>query len=131
MYFIFVILLILILIYSNWDIWIEKFNTYQTFQSFIPITDTIGITNANANVNANVNTYKYPAYPLVNPTFSSYWNGFFIPWSNGYTNLPWWNTSLGNTTNMSYDLRGDPLITPRTNFVWNNGTNFPIYNQPV
>lgn len=61
-----------------------------------------------------INTYKY-----------------YIPWSNGYTNFPWWNTSLGNTTNMSYDLRGDPLIIPKTNFVWNNGTIFPIYNQSI
>ena len=115
--FVFVIFLIFILIYINQETWIENFSaygTYQTFQSFIPL-----------------NAYKYPAYPLINPTDSPYWNGFYIPWSNGYTNLPWWNTSLGNTSNMSYDLRGDPLVIPRTNFVWNNGTNFPIYNQSV
>ena len=125
MYFIFVLVLVLIFIFvypnlnPNWCI--EKFNVYQTFQSFVP-----------------VNTYKYPMYPLVNPpnsTNSVYSNSYFIPYfllgSNGYTNLPWWNTSLGNTSNMSYDLRGDPVVIPKTNFAWNNGTNFPIYNQSV
>jgi len=118
MYFVFVLILLIALIYLNQLLLVEKFNLYQTFQSFqsfIPI-----------------NTYKYPmTYPLINPADSPYSNGYYIPFSNGYTNLPWWNTSLGNTSNMSYDLRGDPSIIPRTNFVWNNGTNFPIYNQSV
>jgi hypothetical protein len=109
--FIFVLILILVFIYFYHNILIENFNAYQTYQSYIPF-----------------NGFKFPMYPLVNPVYSSYWNGYYIPQSNGYTNLPWWNTSLGNTTNMSYDLRGDPLIVPRTNFIWNNGTNFPIYN---
>lgn len=115
MYFVFVLILLIALIYLNQSLLVEKFNLYQTFQSFVPI-----------------NTYKYPmTYPLINPADSPYSNGYYIPFSNGYTNLPWWNTSLGNTSNMSYDLRGDPSIIPRTNFVWNNGTNFPIYNQSV
>lgn len=114
MYLVFVLILTIILIYINPDFCVEKFNAFQTFQSFVPI-----------------NTYKYPSYPLINPSDSPYLNGYYIPFSNGYTNLPWWNTSLGNTSNMSYDIRGDPSIIPRTNFVWNNGTNFPIYNQPV
>jgi len=56
-----------------------------------------------------------------------------IPFNPIYqsTNFPWWNTMLGNTTNMSYDLRGDPLIIPRTNYVWNNSTIFPIYNRSI
>ncbi len=117
MYFIFVLVLIIIFVYLNPYSCIEKFNLYQTFQSVMP-----------------VNTYKYPlypSYPLINPANSPYLNGYWIPITNGYTNLPWWNTSLGNTSNMSYDFRGDPLIIPRTNFAWNNGTNFPIYNQSV
>jgi hypothetical protein len=114
MYFVFVLILIIVLIYLNQSSLIEKFNAYQTFQSFVPI-----------------NTYKFPMYPLVNPSDSPYVNGYFIDELNGYTNLPWWNTSLGNTSNMSYDLRGDPLIIPRTNFAWNNGTNFPIYNKSI
>ena len=84
---------------------------YQTFQSYTPL-----------------NTFKYPLYPLIN---SPDWYYRFFPTFNGYTNLPWWNTPLGNTTNMSYDLRGDPLIIPRTDFVWNNSSTFPIYNQPM
>lgn len=114
MYFVFVLVLVIILIYLNQSLIIEKFNSYQTFQSFVP-----------------TNAYKYPIYQLINPTLSLYWNRYYIPWNNGYTNLPWWNTSLGNTSNMSYDLRGDPIIIPQTNFVWNNGTKFPIYNQSV
>jgi len=116
MYFLFVFVLILIIIalYLNQDLMIENFQMYQTFQSFIP-----------------VNTYKFAGYPIINPANSPWANGYYIPWSNGYTNLPWGNTSLGNTSSMSYDLRGDPLIIPRTNFIWNNGTNFPIYNQTI
>ena len=102
MKFIIILILILIFFYINQDRWIETFSMYQTFQSFAPL-----------------NVYKYPFYP----TFMSYWNG--------YTNFPWWNTSLGNTSNMSYDLRGDPLVIPRSNFVWQNATRFPIYNQGV
>ena len=52
-----------------------------------------------------------------------------FPSCNGYTCFPFWNTALGNTRNMSYDIRGDPTIIPKTNFVWNNGTNFPIHNR--
>ena len=114
MYLVFGLILVIIIIYLNQNYLIENFNAYQTYQSFIPNF---------------INTYKYPGYPLINPANSPYSTGYYIPWSNGYTNLPWSNTSLGNTTNMAYDIRGDPLIIPRTNFVWNNGTNFPIYNQ--
>ena len=107
---IFCLLLVISLLFLNQNSIIEKFNaSYQTFQSFIPI-----------------NGYKYPLYPLITPSYSPY-----IPWFNGYTNLPWWNTSLGNKTNMSYDLRGDPLIIPQTDYVWNNSTNIPIYNNSI
>jgi hypothetical protein len=110
--FVFIIILILVLLYLNQNIWIEMFSaTYQTFQSYIPL-----------------NTFKYPMYPLVN---SQDWFYRFFPTFNGYTNLPWWNTSLGNTTNMSYDLRGDPLVIPKTDFVWNNSSTIPIYNPPI
>jgi hypothetical protein len=121
MHLAFILMIILIVLYLHQDKLIEKFNAYQTFQSFVPASQSF----------VPVNGYKYPAYPLIDPAYSPYWYGYYIPWSNGYTDLPWWNTSLGNTTNMSYDIRGDPLAIPRTNFVWNNGTNFPIYNQPV
>lgn len=85
---------------------IENFNQYyQTYQSYMPI-----------------NTYKYPL-PIQ--------NYYTIPYLNGWTNLPWSNTQLGNTTNMSYDLRGDPLIIPKNNFVWLNSSIFPIYNKSI
>lgn len=118
MRFFFILIILLVLLYLHQDKLVEKFNAYQTFQSFFPVSSL-------------TNGYKYPIFPLVNPAYSPYWYSYFIPWSNGYTDLPWWNTSLGNTSNMSYDLRGDPSIIPRTNFAWNNGTNFPIYNQSI
>ena len=110
--FIFILILILIFLYFNQKSFVEMFTVaYQTFQSYLPL-----------------NTFKYPLNPLVN---SQNWFYNFFPTFNGYTNLPWNNTSLGNTTNMSYDLRGDPLVIPRTNFVWNNSSTYPIYNQSI
>ena len=115
--FIFVLILILAYVYAyvnlNQDMLSEMFSSaYQTFQSYAPL-----------------NAFKYPLYPLTNSAPGWYYN--FFPTLDGYTNFPWWNTSLGNTTNMSYDLRGDPLIIPRTPYVWNNPTTFPIYNPPI
>ena len=105
--YIFILMLIFVFFYLNQ--YIDMFTiAYQTYQSFVPI-----------------NGYKYP----INSPFN--WFNNFIPINNGYTNLPWWNTSLGNTTNMSYDLRGDPVVIPRTNYVWNNSSIFPIYNSSI
>ena len=47
----------------------------------------------------------------------------FIPFFMDHTNLPWWN-SKRSTRNMSYDLRGDPLIIPKQQFIWNNSNLF-------
>lgn len=111
--YIFILILLFVFFYLNQDMWIEMFTTaYQTFQSYIP-----------------VNTFKYPMYPLTNSSSNWFYN--FFPILNGYTNLPWNNMALGNTSNMSYDLRGDPLVIPRTEFVWNNPSTFPIYNPPI
>lgn len=110
--FMLVIISILVIFYFTQDIFIEMFyGGYQTFQSFVPM-----------------NGYKFPMYPLVN---SNNWFYNFFPISNGYTNLPFLNTPLGNTTNMSYDLRGDPVEIPKTDFVWNNSSTIPIYNEPI
>lgn len=75
-------------------------------------------------LNPTICIEKFSGYPI----FQS-----FIPWANGYTNLPWWNTQIGNKSNMSYDLRGDPLVIPLPPYelVWNNPTKFPIYNLPI
>jgi hypothetical protein len=113
-----ILLLFLVLIYLNQSDIFEYFSAYQTHQSF-----------AYQSIIPGLNSYKMPFYPLIDPVYSGDWWSYFIPNSNGYTNLPWWNTSLGNTTNMSYDLRSDPFPIPKTNFVWNNGTVFPIYNS--
>lgn len=64
----------------------------------------------------------YPTHQGYSPT-NPYWNG--------YTNFPFWNTPLGTTKNMSYDLRGDPLVIPRQTFPWNNSSIYPIYNNGV
>lgn len=111
--FIFILILVLVFFYLHKDLYIEMFNAaYQTFQSYAPI-----------------NTFKFPLYPLTNSPTNWFYN--FFPVSNGYTNLPWNNMPLGNTSNMSYDLRGDPVVIPRTDYVWNNPTTLPIYNPPI
>ena len=38
---------------------------------------------------------------------------------NEYNEFPWWN-STRRTRNMSYDLRGDPLIIPKEEYIWYN-----------
>jgi hypothetical protein len=52
---------------------------------------------------------------------------------------PWWLPSSvtrfpteGMTTNMSYDIRGDPFPIPRYyTGPWNNSSLSPIYNRPL
>ena len=48
-----------------------------------------------------------------------------------HTNYPFNNMRIGNTSNMSYDLRGDPLIIPHEEFIWNNSETYPIYNTSI
>jgi hypothetical protein len=62
--------------------------------------------------------------------FSNLW--YYNPFRT-HTNFLWWNTQLGSTRNMSYDLRGDVPIYPRFRHFqpWNNPTRFPIYNKPL
>lgn len=54
-----------------------------------------------------------------------------IPILNGYTDLPWNNMMVGTKSNMSYDLRGDPIIIPHVSYPWNNPETYPIYNPPI
>jgi hypothetical protein len=57
---------------------------------------------------------------------------FMIYWSGPpIDNMPFNNTRVGQTTNMSYDLRGDPLKIPKYSFMWNNSTITPIYNKQL
>lgn len=42
--------------------------------------------------------HRPPYYPLWSPLFDRY---------------RWWGTQLRSTRNMSYDLRGDPIVIPR------------------
>jgi len=32
---------------------------------------------------------------------------------------PWWNATR-HTRNMNYDIRGDPVVIPKDEFIWNN-----------
>ena len=48
-----------------------------------------------------------------------------------HTNYPFYNMRIGNTNNMSYDLRGDPLIIPHEEYLWNNPESYPIYNTSI
>lgn len=100
------LLLIIVIIYIIWKYEkYEKFFSYQMFQQFVPM-----------------NTYKYPNW--YNPN----WNN---PMINGYNVLPYMNTLVGNTSNMSYDIRGDPLVIPREPYIWNNPETYPIYNVGI
>lgn len=56
---------------------------------------------------------------------------YFNPYLYGITNFPFWNTQLGIKSYMSHDLRGDPIIIPKYNFVWNNSDVWPIYNRTI
>lgn len=66
--------------------------------------------------------------------FMVYWSGGPVrPLTNieNYPNYPFWNSRVGQTSNMSYDLRGDPLIIPKYPFMWNYSTLTPIYNKTL
>lgn len=41
----------------------------------------------------------------------------------------WWKPKIRYTKNMSYDLRGDPLIIPPREYVWNNPEVIPKFNR--
>ena len=53
------------------------------------------------------------------------------PFYQSFIPMNWYWNSLGTTTNMSYDLRGDPIVIPKNNFIWNNSSLFPIHNRPL
>jgi hypothetical protein len=71
----------------------------------------------------------------------SIYENFMVYWSGGpvqpldnidyYPNWPFWNSRVGQTSNMSYDLRGDPLVIPKYPFMWNYSTLTPIYNKSL
>ena len=54
---------------------------------------------------------KFTIYPV---------HQIFIPIVNKYTDYFFWTPFYGQTKNMSYDIRGDPLIIPRQYFTYNN-----------
>lgn len=66
--------------------------------------------------------------------FMVYWSGSPVeplPYVDDHTNWPFWNSRIGQTSNMSYDLRGDPIIIPKYPFMWNYSTLTPIYNKKL
>lgn len=57
---------------------------------------------------------------------------YSIPYLNGDTNFPWNNMTVGTKNNMSYDIRGDPLVIPHKMVSpWDNPETYPIYNPPL
>ena len=66
---------------------------------------------------------------------------FMVYWGGGpvqpledvddYVNWPFWGIRQGQTSNMSYDLRGDPVIIPKYPTMFNYSTLTPIYNRPI
>ena len=67
-----------------------------------------------------------------NEKFMVYWSGEPVeplPSIDSYTNWPFWNMRLGQTSNMSYDLRGDPMVIPKYPFMWNYSTLTPILKK--
>jgi hypothetical protein len=71
---------------------------------------------------------------LYHENFMVYWSGPPIDSlldTDNYTNLPWNNMRMGQTSNMSYDLRGDPIQIPKYPFMWNYSTLTPIYNKKL
>ncbi len=64
--------------------------------------------------------------------FSVYWSGGFIPGilpqrnlDGTYRNMPFGTIRTGQTTNMSYDLRNDPLIILKYPSLFNYSTLTP------
>lgn len=108
-----ILLLLLVLFILNDNYLMEKFGGYQMYQQFVPLNPMVPF--------VPMNTYKYPSTGW-------FWGG--VPYFNGSTDLPWENRLVGTTRNMSYDLRGDPLVIPRqTISPWNNPEVYPIYNS--
>jgi len=79
---------------------------------------------------------------LYHENFMVYWSGppvdslpdadnYTDNYTNNYTNWPWENMRIGQTSNMSYDLRGDPIQIPKYPFMWNYSTLTPIYNKKL
>lgn len=76
--------------------------------------------------------YFYIHQEYLNENFLVYWSGNPIEplqYSIKQTNWPFWNSRVGQTTNMSYDLRGDPLVIPKYPYMWNYSTLTPIENK--
>jgi hypothetical protein len=111
-----ILILILIIFIINEPKIMEGFSTgYQMFQQFVPYYSS-------DSPFVPINTYKYPS--------SRWWDYTGVPVFNGYTDLPWNNMQMGVTSNMSYDLRGDPSVIPRIQVSpWNNPEVYPIYNN--
>lgn len=74
-----------------------------------------------------------------NEKFQIYWYGPSIdnfPQNNfptfyDHTDFPFDNMRMGQTSNMSYDLRGDPIKIKKYPQSWNYSTLTPIYNKKL
>jgi len=74
-----------------------------------------------------INEVSYYPYDNINNDN----NNFYDPYLATHTNFPFWNTQMGSTRNMSYDLRGDVPIPYYMNVPFNMGTRIPIRNRPL
>ena len=77
---------------------------------------------------------RYDHYDIItSPTYQEYndeYRSHYDPYDT-HTNFPFWNSQLGSTRNMSYDLRGDVPIPHYMNIPFNMGTRVPIRNKPL
>jgi hypothetical protein len=111
MIIIIILIVILVLIYIYNKLYVEEFAVYW---SGAPVRGIVPL----------------PFYSSTANYDKSYGQAQ-VPMAYGYTNFPFNNTRLGQTKNMSYDLRGDPLIIPKYPFMWNYSTLTPIYNRSI
>jgi hypothetical protein len=69
--------------------------------------------------------------PIVSSFSNTFPNSFLQTYEQDETDWLFNNMRQGQTTNMSYDLRGDPIKIPKYRFAWNNSTLTPIYNKQL
>lgn len=82
--------------------------------------------NRNSSISERFSTIRHPYGNVGHPYGSVYQ---VVP--TGYTDFPFWNTQLGTTRNMSYDIRGDVPIKKMYTGPWLQSSQTPIYNRPL
>ena len=106
----------------------KKYNIVYTMTN--GISKIINGESSNANVDKLENG-KEKFYGGYRSNNYSPWLDDDNYWLNTHTNFPFWNSQLGSTRNMSYDLRGDVPIYPGYVGPWNISSTAPIQNKPL